>query len=139
MDKQITLLEAFKGFKFSIKHLDGREVVIENPKGKVIKPGEVLTASDLGMPCFHQPYKFGNLFITFSIKFPELSLAHFEAIREVLPSSSNEIDKTAEGPYKMSDYKGPELNTGSPNKEEQNEESDEEDNPRGQKVQCQQQ
>ena len=124
MDKQITLLEAFNGFKFTIKHLDGREVVIENPKGKVIKPGEVMTASDLGMPCFHQPYKFGNLFITFNIKFPELNVSHFEAIREVLPSNSIELDKTAEGPYKMSDYKGPELNMESSSKLEQNEDSD---------------
>ena len=71
MDKEITLLEALTGVNFTIMHLDGRIVRIKNPEGQVIKPNDVMTCEDLGMPFHKTPYKYGNMFITFSIKFPD--------------------------------------------------------------------
>lgn len=37
----------------------------------VIQPNTIMTLEGLGMPFHKTPYKYGNLFITFKIKFPE--------------------------------------------------------------------
>ena len=37
------LTEALCGFEFTLKQLDGRDLVIKNPRGKVIEPGELCT------------------------------------------------------------------------------------------------
>jgi DnaJ family protein A protein 2 len=71
MDKEITLLEALTGVNFTIMHLDGKIIRITNPSGQVIKPNDVMTCEGLGMPFHKTSYKNGNLFITFSIKFPD--------------------------------------------------------------------
>ena len=36
----IGITEALCGFEFTVKHLDGRDLVIKHPKGKVIEPGK---------------------------------------------------------------------------------------------------
>lgn len=36
------LTEALCGFEFTVKQLDGRDLVIKNPPGKVIEPGNVM-------------------------------------------------------------------------------------------------
>lgn len=71
MDKEISLLEALTGVNFTIMHLDGRIIRITNPPGQVIKPNDMMTCEDLGMPFHKTPYKYGNLFITFNIAFPD--------------------------------------------------------------------
>ena len=37
----------------------------------MIKPNSVMTCEGLGMPFHKTPYKYGNLFINFKVKFPE--------------------------------------------------------------------
>ena len=37
------LTEALCGFEFTLKQLDGRDLVIKNPPGKVIEPGKLFT------------------------------------------------------------------------------------------------
>ena len=71
MNKDITLLEALTGVDFNLNHLDGRSIRIKSAKGSTVKPGEVMTCEGLGMPFYKTPYEFGNLFITFKIKFPD--------------------------------------------------------------------
>jgi len=71
MEKEISLLEALTGVNFTIMHLDGRIIRITNPPGQVIKPNDIMTCEDLGMPFHKTPYKNGNLFITFTINFPD--------------------------------------------------------------------
>lgn len=71
MSKEITLLEALTGVNFTIMHLDGRIIRVTSPGGSVIKPNDTMTCEGLGMPFHKTPYKFGNLFIDFSVKFPE--------------------------------------------------------------------
>lgn len=70
-DKEISLLESLTGVDFTIMHLDGRMVRIQNESGKVVKPNSTMTCEGLGMPFHKTPYKFGNLFINFKIKFPD--------------------------------------------------------------------
>ena len=71
MEKEISLLDALTGVNFTIMHLDGRVVRIISEEKKCIKPNEVMTCEGLGMPFHKTPYRFGNLFITFKIKFQD--------------------------------------------------------------------
>ena len=36
---KLSLTEALCGFEFTVKHLDGRELIIKHPPGTVIEPG----------------------------------------------------------------------------------------------------
>jgi len=59
------------GFEIIIEHLDKRKIQLKTKPGEVIKPGELKTVKECGMPFFNSPYRFGNLYIQFNIKFPE--------------------------------------------------------------------
>lgn len=90
-DKEITLLEALTNVDFTIMHLDGRMIRVQNEAGKVIKPNSTMTCEGLGMPFHKTPYKFGNLFINFKIKFPEsLEDGQVSAVKEVLSGQKKE-------------------------------------------------
>ena len=67
----ITLLESLTGFKLVVTHLDDRKILIQNKPGEIIKPGVLKTVKECGLPFFEGGYKFGNLYITFNIVFPE--------------------------------------------------------------------
>eukprot|EP00954_Amorphochlora_amoebiformis_P029740 1393600-Amorphochlora_amoeboformis.AAC.2 len=69
--KTITLMEAFGGFKFTIKHLDNRLLAIRSEPGVVYKPGDVKTIREEGMPAPRDPFTFGNLFVQFEVAFPD--------------------------------------------------------------------
>lgn len=45
MNHKIGLVEALCGFQFMLKHLDGRQIVVKYPAGKVIEPGNILVTS----------------------------------------------------------------------------------------------
>ena len=70
MEKEITLLESLTGVDFTITHLDGSKFRVKSTPGEVIKPDELKTIPDKGLPFHKQSYKFGNLFIIFKVKFP---------------------------------------------------------------------
>lgn len=71
MEKEVSLLESLTGVDFTIMHLDGRIIRIQGEKGKCVKPGSTMTCDGLGMPFHKTSYKYGNLFITFKVKFPD--------------------------------------------------------------------
>lgn len=41
MTHKIGLVEALCGLQFTLKHLDGRQIVVKYPPGKVIEPGSL--------------------------------------------------------------------------------------------------
>lgn len=69
MDKEITLVMALNGFETEITHYDGRKIVLKNDE--VTTPGFVQTYKNEGMPKFGASRKFGDLVVTYSIKFPK--------------------------------------------------------------------
>jgi len=71
IEKEITLFEALTGVDFVIKHLDGRKIRIKNTPGEVIKPDDIKTVENHGMPYHKQIFNFGNLFVIFKVKFPD--------------------------------------------------------------------
>jgi len=67
MDFTITLLQALVGFEKTFKHLDGHVVTVT--RSEITKPGYILTIPKEGMP-IHEQTAFGDLHITFNIRFP---------------------------------------------------------------------
>jgi DnaJ-class molecular chaperone len=81
----ITLFESLTGFKIVITHLDGKKILVQNKHGEIIKPGQLKTVRECGMPFFEGGYKFGNLYITFNIVFPEkLDNSQTESVKKVI-------------------------------------------------------
>jgi len=71
MEKEISLLDALTGVNFTLMHLDGRIMRVQSESGKVIKHDDQMTVEGAGMPFHKTSYKNGNLFIKFSVKFPD--------------------------------------------------------------------
>jgi DnaJ family protein A protein 2 len=68
--QKITLTEALIGFKFSLKHMDDRTLVISSQPGDVIKPGSKKVVLGEGMPIKGMPSERGRLIVEFEIEFP---------------------------------------------------------------------
>lgn len=103
MEKEITLLEALTGVDFLMTHLDGRSFRIQSKAGETVKPDQLMTCEGLGLPFHKTPYKFGNLFIKFSVKFPDsLNQNQLQAASSILKNMQKsaaelkEIESTEE-------------------------------------------
>ena len=70
INKEITLQEALTGVNFVIRYLDGSLLRIKNMPGEVIKPDEIKTIVNKGLP-YYKEERFGNLFISFKVLFPD--------------------------------------------------------------------
>ena len=70
-EQKITLLEALTGVDFVLTHLDGKKIRIKNEPGEVIKPDDLKTIPEKGLPFHKQTFKYGNLFIIFKVEFPD--------------------------------------------------------------------
>lgn len=112
---EISLLEALTGVKIAITHLDGRRILIYTNPGEIIQPEKLKTVTELGMPFFNSPYRFGNLYLDFQIVFPDkLSEEQNKKISEIL--SNDRINKVGNLPkniekYTMEDYNASETNS----------------------------
>ncbi|KAI8058618.1 hypothetical protein BDF22DRAFT_615860 [Syncephalis plumigaleata] len=69
-DAKIDLLTALTGGQFAVNHLDNRQLLVSIIPGEVIKPDEVKAVLGEGMPV-QRHHNRGNLYIKFSINFPE--------------------------------------------------------------------
>lgn len=85
--KRISLLEALTGFKFNLRHLDGRVLSIESNPGTVYEHECFKVIRDEGMPMSQNPTLTGNLYIEFLVDFPsKLTPAAREALKKCLPA-----------------------------------------------------
>lgn len=85
----ITLAESLTGFsRVVLKHLDGRGILIERPRGSILRPGECLKIEGEGMPMKRGEVK-GDLYLLVKIQFPEDGWlkddAAYEALQKMLP------------------------------------------------------
>lgn len=72
-DLEITLAEALCGFsRVIVKHLDGRGLLMNHlqPKGRIMRPGQVIKFVGEGMPHKKSELK-GDLYMIVRVKFPE--------------------------------------------------------------------
>lgn len=144
MERNITLYDALAGFKFQITHLDGRQVVISTPPGKIVNNGEIMTVEELGMPFFGRNYKYGNLFIEFTVAFPaSLTKAQMKTARDALHTKESEkrCDTSVKEVYTPKMFEGTEkeLLAKLRKRSRDMEEDDDDDNEpgqRGQRIEC---
>uniref|UniRef100_A0A915P1E0 CR-type domain-containing protein n=4 Tax=Meloidogyne TaxID=189290 RepID=A0A915P1E0_9BILA len=68
--KTITLKQALCGFAYAIKHLNGKDILVNTLSEEVIKPESVRVAYNKGMPKQGKPGQFGNLYFVFNVTFP---------------------------------------------------------------------
>ena len=72
-DLEVTLAEALCGFsRVVLKHLDGRGLHINHrqPKGRILKPGQVIKVAGEGMPYKRSDLR-GDLYLSVRVIFPE--------------------------------------------------------------------
>jgi len=69
MEVSMSLKEALTGYKLTITHLDGREVVVED-KG-VTGPYDIKRVEGEGMPLHDVPSQKGDLYVKIKIVFPK--------------------------------------------------------------------
>lgn len=104
---EITLVEALTGFnRVVVTHLDGRgiQLHVNQPNGRVLKPGDVLKVPGEGMPHKRSDGK-GDLYLTVDVVFPEDGYIKDESviqkIRDALPQAEpqtgtfDDIDEVA--------------------------------------------
>jgi len=70
IEMEIPLIEALAGFAVTIKHLDGRQILIKSNKGDVISHNDLRMIQGEGMPILKRGLDKGNLFVKFNVKFP---------------------------------------------------------------------
>lgn len=145
-EHKITLVEALTGVNFVFKHLDGTPIRVKNEPGEVIKPDDLKTLPEKGLPFYKQPFKFGNLFITFKVVFPDsMPVAHLPALKKALPApqKGNDDDDMAAETVLLQPFDEAQRNTkaaGGTRDESDEEEEEGGGHPGGgQRVQCAQQ
>ena len=80
--KEITLKEALTGFKFDIKHINGKTYTINNDTCNIIPSNYIKEIGNLGMI---REGITGNLIIKFSVIFPEkLTEEQISKLKEIL-------------------------------------------------------
>eukprot|EP00010_Vexillifera_abyssalis_P008393 CAMPEP_0201548220 /NCGR_PEP_ID=MMETSP0173_2-20130828/4752_1 /ASSEMBLY_ACC=CAM_ASM_000268 /TAXON_ID=218659 /ORGANISM="Vexillifera sp., Strain DIVA3 564/2" /LENGTH=424 /DNA_ID=CAMNT_0047957533 /DNA_START=56 /DNA_END=1330 /DNA_ORIENTATION=+ len=87
-EKKVSLAEAIIGYKFTLEHMDGRKLVIQNEANSIVTPGGMHVIPDEGMPRKENKHLKGSLFIKFEVVFPKASqiTPEFKAeIKKLLP------------------------------------------------------
>ncbi len=136
--KEISLSDALCGFKFAIKQLDGRQLVVSSPQGAVITPGDVRSIPNEGMPIWKRPDDRGYMFVDFSITFPKyVSPEQALKLQRVLGPTTSLPKLSAEDVEEvtMLNFSQDHLRS----REAQSSEYDDDDEEGGPRVQCAQQ
>uniref|UniRef100_A0A668TAE6 Uncharacterized protein n=1 Tax=Oreochromis aureus TaxID=47969 RepID=A0A668TAE6_OREAU len=140
MVHRIGLVEALCGFQFTVTHLDGRQLLVKYPPGKVIEPGCIRVVKGEGMPQYRNPFEKGDLYIKFDVQFPENNWINPEKLNElecllparaetpVIAADAEEVDLT--------DFDRSQGSGSGARREAYNDSSDEEGGHHGPGVQC---
>jgi len=138
---EIDLVTALAGGTIYIEHLDDRWLSIDILPGEAIAQDTVKIIHGQGMPSFRH-HNNGNMFIQFSVNFPEKNWTQddqaFEALRKVLPSPSVQNVPPSEAMTEPADLNDLENSAqsrvfgSSPGIDE----DDEDGHPGGERVQC---
>lgn len=106
--KTLSLNEALCGFEWAVPHLDKREIVIKSRPGEVIRPESaggqpfVKKVSGEGMPSKGNPFVKGDLYVLFTVEFPqdgEFSNEIIDVLKKTLPNPKMDVsydEETAE-------------------------------------------
>lgn len=147
LEKTVSLVEALTGAHFHITTLDGRALEITSV-GQIIKPDAWMSIRGEGMPIHGRPFEKGNLYIHFTVDFPDaVNDTQAAALRSVFAPPTNgaaPMDAELVEEVKMVKIADMEAEIKARREFERRNgsayESDEDDDmPRGQRVSCAQQ
>ena len=82
VEQKITLTEALTGSNFLFSHLDGRQLMIRSPPGRVLSHDCIKGLSGEGMPRGRKGGR-GNLYFKFSIDFPDDKFASDDTLKKI--------------------------------------------------------
>ena len=148
LQKEISLSEALTGFKFIVKQLDGRNLLVQSKPGQIVRPEVqsgvpyVLCVDGEGMPKHGNPFDKGRLFVLFTIVFPpnySLGEDQCKMIKEALPKALNDdsYDENDVEDAMLEEINLDELGKGQgATGEEEDEEDEGGGGGNGQRVQC---
>lgn len=143
IDKKISLYEALTGVSFSVTHLDGKKVNIATEAGDVITPGAKKTIPKKGMPFYKDAMSQGNLIVTFDIEFPKKGeVKSADELKKILPVPKNLANLDRSKCEILKDFDKGNMNShaeGGRGRPSEDDDEDEDGQPRGQRVQCNQQ
>lgn len=126
-----------------ITHLDGTKLRIKNEPGEVIKPDDLKTVPEKGLPFHKQPYKFGNLFVMFKVTFPDsVPVDKLSNLKLALPAPEQRPDADMDGETCMlQKFTESQRNTKATGgtQDDSDEEEESGHGGQGQRVQCAQQ
>ncbi|RXM97209.1 DnaJ-like subfamily A member 1 [Acipenser ruthenus] len=83
MHMDLQLVESLCGFKKLITTLDNRTIVITSHPGQAIKPGELKSLLNEGMPTYRRPYEKGRLIIQFKVVFPDKNFIPLDKLKQL--------------------------------------------------------
>lgn len=88
----IKLCDSIIGTNISFNHINGEKILFK--EDNMIKENAYTIVKNKGMPISNQPGKFGNLYVVYSIEYPDkkLSYSEKEVLKRILPSSNIEIN-----------------------------------------------
>jgi len=101
MTKILSLNEALCGFEWKIQHLDKREIIIKSRPGEVIKAEAdsqrpfVKIVPKEGMPSRGNPFVRGDLYVMFTVEFPndgDLTTEQIHGLKSLLPGASMAVE-----------------------------------------------
>jgi len=133
---EISLSESLCGFTKTITHLDGRIIKVTVPAGQVVKQNHLKVVQGEGMPFLGNPFTKGRLFILFNIVFPKTLPAETVALlKKSLPRPPEPTLTGEEEECHMADGDINHMGQGDGHDRGAYDEDDDDDG-RGQKVQC---
>jgi len=139
--KTISLKEALCGFAFPVEHLDKRVLLVKSTPGELIKPGQIKSIPNEGMPTKGNPFDKGQLLVRFEIDMPEsLTEEQLKVLAKVLPDPQRmEMDfnkDEAEECYLHNTAQRSDTSRGGSDPRHADDSDDEEGGGGGQRAQC---
>ncbi|KAJ9142146.1 hypothetical protein NKR23_g7460 [Pleurostoma richardsiae] len=139
---EIELVTALAGGTIFIEHLDDRWLSVDILPGEAIAPNAVKMIRGQGMPTYRH-HDFGNMYIQFTVKFPEKNWtddpAAFDALRKLLPPPSLQNIPPPDAMTEPADLEDLDGQSGARvfgNPDSGMDEDDEEGHAHGERVQC---
>jgi len=92
----VKLCDSIVGTTICFTHINGEKIVFKEEN--MIKENSYSIVKNKGMPILDQPGKFGNLYVVYSIEYPDkkLSYSEKELLKRILPSSNAETNDESE-------------------------------------------
>lgn len=139
MEKEISLKQALLGFSFTVKHLDGKDILISTVPGEVIEDQAIKSVKGKGMPFYREAMSHGNLIIKFKVKFPKGSDMTEDvkaALEKVLPGPKTAPAAKATPAEYLFDFNKADLNSSAKGGNKEDEDDPHHGGRHGQRAEC---